>query len=76
LTDGYVDLVAEGFDVAIQVDMLKDSTLTVLKIASYRYLLLAAPGICRSMANLEARSSWRIMPASGSPPTPPGRIGR
>jgi hypothetical protein len=39
LTDGYVDLVAEGLDVAIQVGMLKDSTLTVLK-----YLLLAAPG--------------------------------
>jgi DNA-binding transcriptional LysR family regulator len=43
LTDRYVDLVAEGFDVAIRVGELKDSALTARRIASYRYALLAAP---------------------------------
>ena len=46
LTDRFVDVVAEGIDVAIRVaaDMPRDSSLTTRKIASYRNLLVASPG--------------------------------
>jgi DNA-binding transcriptional LysR family regulator len=43
LTDRYVDLVTEGFDVAIRIGVLKDSALTARKIASYRNVLVASP---------------------------------
>lgn len=42
-SDRLVDVVAEGFDVAIRVGRLRDSSLTSRKIASYRNLLVAAP---------------------------------
>jgi len=42
-SDRFVDVVAEGFDVAIRVGRLQDSSLTARKIASYRNLLVAAP---------------------------------
>ena len=41
--DRLVDVVAEGFDVAIRVGVLRDSSLTSRRIASYRNLLVAAP---------------------------------
>jgi DNA-binding transcriptional LysR family regulator len=41
--DRYVDVVAEGIDVAIRVGSLRDSSLTARKIASFRNLLVAAP---------------------------------
>lgn len=42
-SDRNVDVVAEGFDVAIRVGRLRDSSLTARKIASFRNLLVAAP---------------------------------
>lgn len=42
-SDRFVDVVAEGFDVAIRVGRIRDSSLTARKIASYRNLLVAAP---------------------------------
>ncbi|WP_419456824.1 LysR substrate-binding domain-containing protein [Agrobacterium tumefaciens] len=42
-SDRYVDVVAEGYDVAIRVGTLRDSSLTARKISSYRNLLLASP---------------------------------
>jgi DNA-binding transcriptional LysR family regulator len=42
-SDRLVDVVSEGFDVAIRVGVLRDSSLTSRKIASYRNLLVAAP---------------------------------
>ena len=42
-SDRLVDLVAEGFDVAIRVGALRDSTLTVKRIASFKYMLVASP---------------------------------
>lgn len=45
LTDRFVDVVADGFDVAIRVvaGELRDSSLTARKIAAYRSVLVAAP---------------------------------
>ncbi len=41
--DRLVDLVAEGFDVAIRVGALSSSSLISRKIASFRYILAASP---------------------------------
>jgi DNA-binding transcriptional LysR family regulator len=42
-SDRFVDVVAEGFDLAIRVGRLKDSSLKARKIATYRNLLVASP---------------------------------
>jgi len=42
-SDRVVDVVAEGFDVAIRVGILRDSSLTSRRLASFRTLLVAAP---------------------------------
>ncbi|WP_246174478.1 LysR family transcriptional regulator [Bradyrhizobium paxllaeri] len=42
-TDRIVDVVADGFDVAIRVGVLSDSSLTAKRMASYRNILIAAP---------------------------------
>jgi DNA-binding transcriptional LysR family regulator len=42
-TDRFVDLVAEGFDVAVRVGVMRDSTLLLRKLAEHRTLLCAAP---------------------------------
>jgi len=41
--DRFVDVVAEGFDVAIRVGALRDSTLRARKIASFHNVLVASP---------------------------------
>lgn len=41
--DRFVDLVAEGFDVAVRLGVLRDSSLTARKVASYRTVLVASP---------------------------------
>lgn len=43
-SDRFVDVVTEGFDVAVRVGRMNDSSLTARQIASYRKLLVAAPG--------------------------------
>lgn len=47
-SDRFVDVVAEGFDVAIRVGRLRDSSLTARQIASFRNLLVAAPGYLKA----------------------------
>jgi len=42
-SDRLIDVVAENFDVAIRVGVLRDSSLTARKISAYRMLLVAAP---------------------------------
>lgn len=47
-SDRQVDVVSEGFDVAIRVGVLRDSSLSSRKLASYRNLLVAAPSYLAS----------------------------
>lgn len=45
LTDRKVDIVAEGFDVALRIGTLADSALTARPIATCRHAVCAAPGL-------------------------------
>jgi DNA-binding transcriptional LysR family regulator len=42
-TDRFTDVVAEGFDVAIRIGVMRDSSLTSRKLADHRTLLCASP---------------------------------
>lgn len=42
-SDRFVDLVAEGFDIAVRIGVLRDSSLVSRRIAGHRKLLCAAP---------------------------------
>src|SRR5271156_5018608 len=44
LTDGYVDLVGQGYDFAIRYGELADSTLRVKRLANNRRVVCASPG--------------------------------
>ena len=44
LEDRFVDLVEEGFDLALRVGTLKDSSLIVRRLAPVRFVLCASPG--------------------------------
>ena len=51
LSDKRVDLIAEGFDVAIRIGTLTDSSLIARKISNVRFLPAAAPFFGRSTAS-------------------------
>jgi DNA-binding transcriptional LysR family regulator len=44
LDDRFVDLVEEGFDLALRVGVLKDSSLIARRLAPVRFVLCASPG--------------------------------
>lgn len=64
--DRYVDLVAEGFDIAIRLGALEDSQLIAKKIASHRRLICASPdylklrGVPKTPADLATHSCLRF----------------
>ena len=55
LEDRFVDLVEEGFDVAIRVSKLTDSSLIARKLAPLRMVVVASPGRI-------AASGWPVRP--------------
>lgn len=44
LSDGYIDLVGQGFDLAVRFGNVMDSTLRVRSLGSFQRLVCAAPG--------------------------------
>ncbi|WP_407518614.1 LysR family transcriptional regulator [Methylobacterium oryzisoli] len=84
LTDRFVDLVAEGFDVAIRVaaSRNRDSSLTARRIASYRNLLVASPaylaahGTPEAPADLRAHACLGFTGYAGWPDWPLMKAGR
>ncbi len=44
LEERWVDIVQEGFDLAVRIGQLQDSAMVARKIADYRYVICAAPG--------------------------------
>ena len=79
LSDEFVDIVGEGYDVAIRIAELADSSLVARKIAPVRRMLCASPtyldrnGTPRSLGDLEdhnclthvAGEAWRVEGPSG-----------
>lgn len=51
LDDRFVELVAEGFDLAIRIGHLEDSSLMARKVAETRLLLAASPGYLQAMGS-------------------------
>lgn len=76
LTDRNVDIVEEGFDIAIRIGELPDSRLVARHLAPYRMMLCASPDYLKRHGNLDhpselsghetigftpaARSPWRL----------------
>ncbi len=48
LNDRQVDLIEEGFDVAVRITRLADSTLIAKRLASFRQIVCATPGYWRT----------------------------
>jgi len=80
LTDTFVDIIRDGFDLAIRIGELQDSSLVARKLASDHRILCAAPsylakhGSPKSVADLENHScigaglqeAWRLEGPDGS----------
>ena len=79
LTDYFADIIREGFDLAIRIGELEDSSLVARKLANERRVMCATPayleraGTPRSLADLEAHNClvagaqdiWRLEGPSG-----------
>lgn len=79
LTDNFVDIIRDGFDVAIRIGELQDSSLVARKLAPDKRIICAAPayleryGTPKSLADLDhhnclsagAQDVWRLEGADG-----------
>lgn len=79
LSDRYVDIIREGFDVAIRIGQLEDSSLVAKKLAAERRIICAAPaylekaGTPQRLEDLEshncltagAQDVWRLQGPDG-----------
>jgi len=79
LTDSYVDIVRDGYDLAVRIGELRDSSLVQRKLAGDRRVICAAPkyiethGIPASLADLDfhnclsagAQDYWRLQGPDG-----------
>lgn len=80
LTDSFVDIIRDGFDLAIRIGELQDSSLVARKLAADNRILVAAPtylakaGTPKSVSDLEDHScigaglqeAWRLDGADGT----------
>lgn len=60
--DRYVDLVAEGFDVAVRVGVLRDSSLIARRLTSARMSLVASPGFVAARPPIDRLEALRDLP--------------
>ena len=63
LSDRTIDLVAEGFDLAVRIGTLRDSSLVARKIADVRIIACAAPSLIEKMGMPETPEDLRTWPA-------------
>jgi DNA-binding transcriptional LysR family regulator len=81
--DRIVNLIEEGFDVALRIDTLSDSSLTAIKVGTVRRVVVASPaylaanGAPRTPAEVEnhraigsGRAPWRFRGGTASTPQP------
>jgi DNA-binding transcriptional LysR family regulator len=64
-SDQFVDLVAEGFDVAVRVGVLRNSSLVSKKIAEHRRLLCASPRFLAAHGTPKSPSDLTDVPCLG-----------
>lgn len=64
-TDRLVDLVTEGFDVAIRVGSLRSSSLMAKKIASFKYILAASPAFVSTHGKPDSPEELSKFPCIG-----------
>lgn len=70
VSDRYVDLVAEGYDLAIRVGKLKDSTLIARKIGSTEASMFAAPSLIEARGLPSNPKSLEAYPLIGEQISP------
>ena len=63
LSDRTIDLVAEGFDLAVRIGTLRDSSLVARKIADVRIIACAAPSLIEKLGMPETPEDLRTWPA-------------
>ncbi len=63
LSDRVVDIVNEGFDCAVRVGDMPDSSLISIRLADNRRLCVAAPAYLKRVACRRPRPIWRGMNA-------------
>lgn len=62
LNDRYVDIVAEGFDIAIRIGQLEDSALIARRVGATRMLLCASPAFLDRYGSLDTPHDLQTLP--------------